>query len=90
LYNSTAAGCCFAKSWLMMSMEVRSITTGRPGLSRSRRVSAQQVSWMKSRIAMQVRKASDLAILGVASNNIEKCDWDFEEWSYWQQLSSYY
>lgn len=54
-----------------MSMEVRSSTTGRPGLSRSTSVSAQQVSWMKSRIAMQVRKASDLAILGVAVN-IEK------------------
>jgi hypothetical protein len=72
LYKSTAAGCCFAKSWLMTSMEVRSITTGRPGLSRSTSVSAQQVSWMKRRIAMQVRKAFVLAILGVAVN-IEKC-----------------
>lgn len=61
-----------------MSIEVRSITTGRPGLSRSSSVSAQQVSWMKRRMAMQVRKASDLAILGVAIN-IEKCDWDLEE-----------
>jgi hypothetical protein len=56
----------------MTSMEVRSITTGRPGLSRSTSVSAQQVSWMKRRIAMQVRKAFVLAILGVAVN-IEKC-----------------
>lgn len=56
----------------MISMEVRSSTTGRPGLSRSSSVSAQQVSWMKRRIAMQVRKASALAILGVAVN-IENC-----------------
>lgn len=36
---------------------------GRPGLSRSRSVKAQQVSWMKSRMAMQMRNMSVLGML---------------------------
>lgn len=47
----------------MMSIEVRNSRIGRPGLSRSRSVNAQQVSWIISKTAMQTRNASVLAMV---------------------------